>query len=351
MRVAIVYNQMEERADLSERDVLVQRDDVLAGLRRLGHNVVCVACSLNLEQLRQDLTASRPEVVFNLVESLGGTDRLMPLAPLLYEALGIPFTGADSRAIMTTSDKRWAKQQMLEHGLPTPAAYFLGEADRLVGSADGVGIDPRGSMLETPGGDRDQPLADAVIIKAIYEHASFGMDDEAILWRPSAPELRERLLGRQRLSSEPHFAERYIDGREFNLTLLDGPHGPRVLPAAEIDFSAFAAEKPRIVGYRAKWEETSYEYQHTPRRFVRAADEADLLSRLEELADKCWDVFRLKGYARVDMRVDLFGQPWVLEVNANPCLSPDAGFAAAVAQAGISYDEALAAILEATTAR
>jgi D-alanine-D-alanine ligase len=118
-----------------------------------------------------------------------------------------------------------------------------------------------------------------------------------------------------------------------------------VLPPAEIDFSAFAPGKPRIVGYRAKWAEDSDEYRQTPRRFDFPASDRTLLDRLSDLARACWNEFDLRGYARVDFRVDREGRPWILEINANPCLSPDAGFAAALQQAGIEYSAAIARIV------
>ncbi|MGA2035451.1 MAG: hypothetical protein ABSG68_24650, partial [Thermoguttaceae bacterium] len=120
-------------------------------------------------------------------------------------------------------------------------------------------------------------------------------------------------------------------------------------PPAEIDFSAFPPGKPRIVGHRAKWEADSFEYQGTPRRFDFPAEDRPLLDRREELARACWRLFRLRGYARVDFRVDGRGQPWILEINTNPCLSPDAGYAAALAQAGISLEQAIGRILLAAT--
>jgi len=71
-----------------------------------------------------------------------------------------------------------------------------------------------------------------------------------------------------------------------------------------------------------------------------------MLSHMKELALHCWNVFHLTGYARVDFRVDPSGKPWVLEINANPCLSPDGGFAAAARHSGLSYREVIRRLVE-----
>ena len=128
--------------------------------------------------------------------------------------------------------------------------------------------------------------------------------------------------------------------------MLGGSRGPEVLPPAEIIFEGYTDAMPRIVDYRAKWDETAYAYHHTPRRFDFKPSDQSLLNHLEDLAIRCWHRFGLTGYARVDFRVDAAGAPWVLEVNANPCLSLDAGFAAALARAGIPYEGAIGRILD-----
>ena len=109
----------------------------------------------------------------------------------------------------------------------------------------------------------------------------------------------------------------------------------QLLPPAEMCFVGYPAGKPRIVNYAAKWDEHSFEFHATPRRFDFGAEDGDLLQRLAATARACWRLFDLRGYARVDCRIDGRGEVQVLEVNINPCLSPDAGFAAAAAQAGL----------------
>ncbi len=194
-------------------------------------------------------------------------------------------------------------------------------------------------------------------MKGVWEHGSRDRGDEAVLQDASPAEVRNRLDRRAALTGRPCFAEQFIDGREFAVTVLAGSqsrdrrsrrNGPEaeVLLPAEIDFSAFPAGKPRIVGYNAKWCDDQFEYHHTPRRFDYDAADGPLLDELRRLSARCWERFELRGWVRVDFRVDQAGQPWILEINANPCLSPDAGFAAALAQCSIPYDQAIARILE-----
>jgi D-alanine-D-alanine ligase len=186
----------------------------------------------------------------------------------------------------------------------------------------------------------------AYVLKTLWEHASFGLDEHSIVRPADEAALSDLLRQSARRLRRPCFAERYVEGREFNLSVLAGPDGPEVLPAAEIDFSAFPPGKPRIVGRRAKWEEASFDFQNTPRRFDFVPGDALRLEHLRGLARQAWQLFGLGGYARVDFRVDAAGQPWILEINANPCLSPDAGFAAALAQASIPFAQAVARILD-----
>lgn len=320
MKVVVLHNAVDNDACPHESDVLVQRDVVLSSLRELGHTAISLECTLDLESARGSLVADRPDIVFNLVESLGGTDRLMPLAALLLDALQIPYTGAPSDSILLTSNKLAAKQRLRQANLPTP--------DWACGN---------GEWLTTA-----EHSSSSWILKPIWEHASLDMDDDAVVQVADLSDLQRQLSLREARLQRPLFAERFVDGREFNLSLLAG----EVLPPAEIDFTHFPPGKPRIVGHQAKWEENSLEYQQTPRRFDFSQSEQPLLDQLAQYARACWRLFQLQGFARVDFRVDVHGQAWILEVNVNPCLAPDAGFAAALERAGKTMVEAVACLID-----
>ncbi len=327
MRILILHNAVAADAAPDERDVLDQVAAIAASLARLGHEPAALGCDLDLPDLGRSLQAAAPDLVFNLVESLGGEGRLIHVVPALLDALGVRYAGCPSEAMFTTSHKILAKQLLDGAGLPTPAWYEL-RRDRLVAA---------GGAAATPA---------RCLVKSVWEDASLGMDDDAVV--AADPEcLRAALAARAGRPGAPWFAEAFVDGREFNLSVLDGPGGPQVLPPAELTFVDYPPDKPRIVGYAAKWDADSFEYSHTVRTFDLAPDDAPLSARLQDLALACWDLFGLRGWARVDFRVDAAGEPWILEANANPCLSADAGFQAAVARAGLSFDDAVARILAA----
>ncbi len=327
MNVLILHNRPADDALADEQDVLDQVAAVRDALESNGHRVGALSCTLDLAAARTDILEMKPDVVFNLVESLERTDRLAPLATLLLEAMNIPFTGSGTTALITAGGKLTTKRILRATALPTADWTSAGE----------------------PGLDEWLDLAGTrVIVKPVWEHASFGMDDGAVFDAVDSARLNETLYERERRTGRPWFAERFIEGREFNLSLLQKSAAdiePLVLPPAEIEFVNFPENKPRIVGHGAKWDAQSPEYHQTPRRFDFGADDAPLLDRMNCLAIACWSTFNLRGYARVDFRVDEAGQPWILEVNANPCLTPDAGLAAAARQAGMDYPALIGRIL------
>jgi D-alanine-D-alanine ligase len=330
MRIAIVHNEVGENSRTDEQDVLVQAEAVLKSLQELGHEAVQLSCSLDLADIKKQLESVKPDVVFNLVESLGGEERLIHVFPGFLDIIGIPYTGSHTEAIFLTTHKVLAKDRMSASNLPTPPW---------------IGPYP----YDVPAmhhNRKDLPFKKMQwIIKSLRDHGSLGLDDSNIVSGKTEEQLNAILKKRAANLGGACFAEAFIHGREFNISLIGGPDGPVVLPPAEIIFEGFEKGKPAIVGYKAKWEEESYEYENTPRTFEFTDMDQPLLFTLKSLALRCWNIFGLKGYARVDFRVDEAGQPWILEINCNPCLNPDGGFPAACNQSGLTYTEIIERIV------
>ncbi len=187
----------------------------------------------------------------------------------------------------------------------------------------------------------------AYIVKAVHEHASCGLDEGSVV---SGEAVGARLEAMRRQHGGAWLAERFVDGREFNLSLLGSSDRPELLPIAEIDFRDFPAGRAPIVDYAAKWDPQDPGYKGSPRTFEPRAGDGPLRRRLGAIALAAWEVFGLAGYARVDLRVDAAGEPWLIDVNANPCLAADAGFMAAAAEASLAPRDVLGRLVEAAQA-
>ena len=324
MKAIVLHGEVSGEAGRDEQDVLVQVGVVSQALSELGYDPVIVPFSMNLTEIIVRLLAIRPAFVFNLVESVTGQGRLIYIAPAIMDFLNIPYTGSSTEAMFLTSNKLLAKKILQTIGIATPAWLSLDE----------IGT---GSLSPGP-----------YIIKSVWENASVGLDEDSVILARNRGHLRQEMVSRLENLGGNCFAEVFIEGREFNLSLLAGDNGPEVLPPAEIRFDDYPPDKNRVVGYRAKWDEDSFEYHHTPRCFDFPKKDEPLLRNLVELARRCWYLFGLRGYARVDFRVDQAGIPWVLEINANPCLSPDSGFVAAAVQSGLGFNRIIERIIKDT---
>lgn len=322
MKVVILYGEVSTNAGMDEKDALVQVAAVSSALTNLEYTPIVLPLSLNFLSTIDAIKKIQPSFVFNLVEALAGQGRLIHMAPSLLDHLGVPYTGAGTEATFLTSNKVLAKQMLHASGITTPP-FFL--------------------PARTPG---NSFVEGTYIIKSVWEHASTWLDEDSIITVGDIQSINHATLTQQKKLGRECFAEKFIEGREFNLSLLAGERGPEVLSPAEIVFDDYPPDKARVVDYRSKWIEDSFEYHHTPRNFTFSQEDEPLLLQLTDLARQCWNVFDLRGYARVDFRVDGTGRPWVLEVNTNPCLSPDAGFCAAVEQSGLTFTQAIEQIIK-----
>jgi D-alanine-D-alanine ligase len=324
-RVVVAHTEVDPAADASTADVLDQAHLLERGLAALGWPHITVAVRDGRVWEHADALAGA--VVGNLLEGPPGRPQLNAAATAALELLGVPFTGSPAAAIWLTTDKLAARAVLAEAGLPVAAGGRLDLADPVV-------------LERVP-----RPW----ILKPAWEDASVGLDGS-----PVASD-REAALGRgaalaARFPRQPVLVEHFLPGREFNVSLLEGEGGVEALPVAEIAFVDFPPGVPALVGYEAKWAEGSFEETHTVRRFP-GADDGGLLARVRALAVAAWRECGLAGYGRVDMRLDEEGQPTILEVNANPCLSPDAGFMAAAGEAGLSERDVVGRIFAAALRR
>ncbi|OQX20770.1 MAG: hypothetical protein BWK76_00205 [Desulfobulbaceae bacterium A2] len=320
MRVAILHNVPLTAGAPgweSSRDVLVQVAAIEEALTRLGHEGLRLPFDGRPAAVLAAMTAAAPALICNLCETVNEDPLLAGHPAALLDLTGIPYTGSGPQALMLSTDKAAAKRLLRGAGIPS-ADFFLHER-------------PDAPLPV------DFPLP--CIAKPQYQDASIGIDQDSVVCDRAT--LADRLARLGRLHG-PLLVEEFLPGREFNVSLLGSP-APRVLPPAEIDFSAFPAGLVPLVGYEAKWQESSPQYRGTVRTFPRLS--TALRDEIAEVALACWRVFGLRDYARVDLRLDATGRVRVLEVNANPCLSSDAGFAAASAQAGLAYHELVAELL------
>ncbi len=311
--VPVIYGRLDDRPD--EADTLRNAEVIAQTLGALGYDSDIVEVDIDLRALER-LAAIRPLAVFNLVEAIRGDATLGHLACVALDHFGVAYTGARTQAYYVSTSKLLSKMVLEQAGLPAPKHW----------------------LRKAPAG------AGNIIVKSVCEHASYGMDQNSIV---GAADAEREIASRERRFNGAFFAEQYIPGREFNIAVLESATGPRVLPLAEMSFDELPEGVAPIIDYAAKWDEDCPSYQATKRKFGVEKREPALARKLHDLTLSCWHAADLSGYARVDFRVNEAGEPYILEFNTNPCLAPDAGFAAALAEASLSYEDGISAIVEA----
>ncbi len=314
-RCCILFNQPCKNATPDELDVLDQVEYIESNFRELGIETYRKGTTLDFMNEVASLAENKPDFIFNLVESINNKGELCYFIPALLNMYSIPYSGNPLEAMFITTSKTLTSKILRKAGINNPQGYYPSQYNLLV-----------------PG--------NKYIIKPIWEDGSLGITGDSVFTFEPGYETRLKNF------SDTHwYIEDYIDGREFNISIIYSEKGPEIMPPAEMTFNNYSEDKPRIVDFKAKWEEGSFEFENTIRKFPGDMLDPVLRERIESVALRCWNEFGLKGYARVDMRIDKNNNPFVIEVNANPCLSPGSGLVAATIAAGLPFTVVLQRII------
>jgi D-alanine-D-alanine ligase len=295
--------------------------DVVSTLRALGHEVRPLGVHDDLGDIRRMAQEWKPHVAFNLLEAFDDVTIFDQNVVSHLELLKLSYTGCNPRGLLLARDKSLSKKLLAYHRIPVPEfeVFRIGRPVR-----------------------RPKRLAFPLIVKSLTQEASIGISQASVV--DSDDKLRERVLFIHESIGTAAIVEQYIDGRELYVGLI-GNQQLQVLPVWELFFSNMPAEAKRIATDRVKWNvkyQQKYEIQSGP-----ALDLPPTTTELvQHLCRRAYRALELSGYARVDLRLDAGGRPWVIEANPNPQIARGEDFAASAEAAAVSYEALIQRIVK-----
>lgn len=314
-KIIIIHSGSELKID--DADTIAQANEINDSLKKSGFNSTIEKVSdSNLLQKISDYDKEKT-IIFNLVESFNGSDSKSYQFTALLDYFNLPYTGAKTSFLLLASDKITTKQILKSGGVKTPKWLEAKDA-------------------------HNKELPEKYIVKSTTEHCSLGIDDDSV----SNKNIASIIAAKQKQYGGIWFAEEYIDGREFNISVVEIDGKPVVMPLAETIFKNAHNQKHKIVDYSAKWHCEDQAYNDYDRSFSYEKSDENLLKNIEKASLEVWHLFKMNNYVRIDFRIDENNEIYVIDINANPCLTSDAGFAAAAQEYGLSPENLLINILK-----
>jgi D-alanine-D-alanine ligase len=305
MKVAVLCGGNSAEREISRRS----GRNVFAALKRKGWDVDLLEIE-SFDGLPQRLKPY--SAVFNILHGGVGEDGTVQL---LLELMGKAYVGSGPLASALAMDKVEAKKAFQGKNLPTPpwALYQGGDVQGFVAQAKELGF----------------PL----VLKPRREGSSVGVRiirDEAELWENVQEMIKE---------FPEFFAEKYVPGREITAAILDQGEGPKVLPLVEL------RPKRAFFDWVAKYTPGECEI------LCPAPLAPEEEKRAKDVALEAYLLLGCRDFARVDMRLDESGVPYLLEVNTLPGMTELSLFPRAAAAAGIPYDDLVDLLLRRALSR
>jgi D-alanine-D-alanine ligase len=278
--------------------------NVVEALRAAEHDVLlCEGDKRLLATLEGFMPPNRGRptgLVFNMAYGIQGECRYTHV-PAMLEMAGVPYTGSSPLGHALALDKVITKHLIRAAGVPTPAFQVM-----RTGHEDSSG-------LQFP-----------VVVKPRHESTSFGLD--LVYDRSRLVSAVEKIVATYQQEA---LVEEYIEGRELCVALL-GNQKMEIFPFVEHDFGA---RRVRII----TWEDKTHRSAAEPEKICPPVVTASLAEKLRSIAVATFHACRCRDFARVDIRVDAKGNPFVLEINSMAALGANSSFVLAARTAGLDY--------------
>ena len=300
--------------DLSENGFAKEITKIKKSLKSYFKNVYSLAIDRDVPKTIKKINSFKPDIIFNFVESVEGVASYEYCMAGLFELLGYEYTGNIPSCLGNCLNKSRTKNILRSFGIDTPRSLTIKKSEKVTA--------------------KDIKLTYPLILKLLFEDASIGISEFSVV--KDFKSLNKHLSFLQKTYKQDVIVEEYIEGRELNVAVL----GRATLPASEIIFKGLPEGLPRIVTYDGKWMEGSTYFQYTNPRCPAKLNK-QIQKKVEEIALAAFDAMNCRDYARVDIRIDKNNRPYVIEVNPNPDISTDSGFARAASAAGLKYPELL----------
>lgn len=320
MRISFTYNLRKDNGEKqAERFSQEYADKVISALEQLGHNVNPVEVSLPPGKLVDKLVASKPDLIFNLAEGIGGKMR-ESYYPAIYELLGIPYTGGTPGLLHVGLDKRLAAKLLEIRGIRVP----------------------KGALITQEESELPDDLVYPVFIKPNYEGSSMGISQDSVA--ETEHEAQDKVSKLLSDFSEGVIVEQYISGRELTVPMLQAFEGYLL----EIVEYKFDGDKHNIFDFETKSAEDVEEKVETvcPPKLT-PAERREVLA----LSDRAFKVMRIPDFARADIRLHEDGTPYLIEVNPLPGLRPVSPLITSAKAKNLTYVDVIGLIIKSAITR
>ena len=315
-KVVILYSDVDRAHFATEELYLTEKDakkDALIIAKyfpELGIKVSTLSANENFPAV---LKKEKPDLVFNLVGSVRGQDRLASTIPAILDFLQIPYAGAGFFGETIVYNKYLVLKLLEQAQVPVPQSQlFTGETDRL-----------------------DNSIKFPVISKLNEIHGGVEMNESAI--SASHKALKTRIQKLAKLYRQPILVQQFIKGREITAIVLEGKKTNVYL--AEKIFDLKNSDGMKFATFQGQWMDDSQE-SFSYKKFHD--------KKLENFVKKAFDTCQMGSYGKFDIRLTKEGNCYFIDSNTNPAFGPKESHCAIstiLDLYGISFPEILKEII------